>query len=86
MQTPLELEAQQARQAQAVQAQQAQAYQRPQMPMPAPGQSTGFSAADAGAFWSNFTRIMETNPEQGHLMLQHARPEALRSKILIAEG
>jgi len=89
METPLEREmAARAQQAAAQLAPQGapSGYQRPRMPMPQPGTGAGFSAADAGSFWAQFSQLMETRPEMGHLMLANAHPEALRSKVLIAEG
>lgn len=76
------LQRQQQQQAQ-VQAQ-AQAFQRPQMPpMPNPAAS---AAGQVGDPWSQFSQLMDTNPQEAWKVLATAPADAVRRKVLFMEG
>jgi len=62
--------------------QSAQSYQRPQMDIPSPG----VQASGGDDFWNTFAAISDRNPAAAWQLLSQASPEALRSKLLIAEG
>ena len=62
--------------------QSAPSYQRPQMDIPSPGVQAGGN----DDFWNMFGAISDRNPAAAWQLLSQASPEALRSKLLIAEG
>lgn len=60
---------------------QAQPYQRPQLEMPTPGAQQG----GAGDFWSTFSEVSRSRPDQLWRLLLQVPPDALRAKMLISE-
>lgn len=61
-----------------------QGYQRPQMPpMPNPA---GGSAGQIGDPWSQFSQLMDTNPQDAWKVLASAPADAVRRKVLFMEG
>lgn len=65
-------------------AEQQQAYQRPQLPsMPQPNAQRGSESPEA--FWQQFSRQADMDITKAWMLLDQARPEQLRAKILVAE-
>jgi hypothetical protein len=63
---------------------QAQAFQRPQMPpMPNPAAA---SSGQIGDPWSQFSQLMDTNPQDAWKVLATAPADAVRRKVLFMEG
>lgn len=63
---------------------QQQAFQRPQMPpMPNPAAGAGGPVGDP---WSQFSQLMDTNPQDAWKVLATAPADAVRRKVLFMEG
>jgi hypothetical protein len=56
-------------------------FQRPQMQQPLPG--GGASPQDV---WAQFQQMMQTRPQDAHLLLSQATPDQIRAKVLFMEG
>lgn len=60
-----------------------QQFQRPSISMPQPGGNQG--QMDPSSFWSQFSQIADTAPEQAWQILSQAGPEVFRSKTLVVQ-